>query len=134
MCSSIRRQLATASEPNSVQCDRGRLSQSHCSEWNTINSPQNQLAHLTSLPQYQLAPTNSPHLFYQLAPLLLPTRPMLFVNSPSSLTNSPQLLPTRPTSLTNSPPRTSLTNSPHFSDQVGCVYHALTTLINQNKL
>ena len=129
MCSSIRRQLATAREPNSVQCDRGRLPQSHCSEWITINSAQNQLAHLTSLPQYQLAP------------LILPTRPTSTTNSSHVVCQlaqfSDQLAPT----FTNSPhfsyqlaPRTSLTNSPHFSDQVGCVYDALITLINQNKL
>ena len=95
----------------------------------TVNLPQNQLAHPTNSPHYQLAPTNSPHLFYQLAPLLLPTRPMLFVNSPQfsdqlapTFTNSPHmsyqlatlLLPTRPTFLPTRPtmlagPMTTLT-------------------------
>ena len=84
----------------------------------TVNSPQNQLVHPTNPPHYQLAPTNSPHLFYQLAPLLLPTRPMLFVNSP-------QLLPTRPI---------SLTNSPHFSYQLAPRFCQLSPLLGPCRL
>ena len=91
----------------------------------TVNSPQNQLAHRTNSPHYQLAPANSPHLFYQLSQLLLPTRPMLFVNSPGSLTNSPQLLPTR---------LTSLTNSPRFSYQLAPCFCQLPPLLGPSRL
>ena len=83
----------------------------------TVNSPQNLFPHPTNSPHYQLAPTNSPHLFYHLAPLLLPTRPMLFVNSTQfSDQLAPLLLETYPTALTKSP------HDLHFSDQVGCAY------------
>ena len=76
----------------------------------TVNSPLK-----PARPPYQLAPlptppTNSPHLFYQLAPLLLPARPILFVNSPQ-LSDT-----TRPNFYQLAPPL--LLNSPFFSYQL----------------
>ena len=92
--------------------------------------------------------TNSPHLFYQLALLILPTLPTFATNSPHvvcqlaqfsdqlapTFTYSPHFsyqlaplhLPTRPTFLPTTP--TSRTKYKVF------YFTALTTLINQNKL
>ena len=96
-------------------------------------SPQNQLAHPTNSPSYKLPP-------YQLAPLLSPTWPDVFLSTrplvwPPRFTKSPHFsgqhahvfLPTHPTFLPTPP--TFFTNSLHFYHQLDPRFYQLAPFL-----